>query len=286
MKVLLTGGSGILGQYVSRAFDGEQIYSFNSKDLDIRKKEQLDNLFQQHKFDIVIHLGALTDLRVCEQEKRLAAEINIEGTQNVAEICIKREVPLVFASTYYIYACNQRNFGTEQQVIEQRQLPNYYTVTKYLAEQRVKLVPQHYIVRLGSLYGRGVDDKKFVGIISRKLTAGKELSLVADQFIQPTRSETVANTIVEMIKNKVPYGTYNIVSKGFCSFYQYGCFISEYLLGNIRQITSITMKQYPTTVKQRYILADTSKLGSFINVPIEWDIDLRDYMEKELSNAA
>jgi GDP-L-fucose synthase len=58
MKILVTGGSGLVGRALT-ALDGVEWISISSKDVDLRKYDQLKDLFHKHlPFDGVIHLAA------------------------------------------------------------------------------------------------------------------------------------------------------------------------------------------------------------------------------------
>jgi len=58
MKVLVTGASGLVGRALT-ALDGVEWISVSSKDTDLRKYDQVKDLFQKHiPFDGVIHLAA------------------------------------------------------------------------------------------------------------------------------------------------------------------------------------------------------------------------------------
>ena len=72
-KVLITGGSGLLGQYLnikaSEKYDIHTIYNnnagncvdFPSSKIDIRNRNELNRLFQEFKPEIVIHSAAITN---------------------------------------------------------------------------------------------------------------------------------------------------------------------------------------------------------------------------------
>ncbi len=176
MKVAITGGKGNLGGYVAAAFrDREcQVFPFSHEYSRVEDPSILRKALDECQPDVVIHLAALTDLGLCEREKELAHLVNVVGTKNVSEQCAERKIPVVFVSTYYLYASNDGEPKQEDAVIEAEGLPNYYTTTKHEAEYFARQNDLHYIVRLGSLYGSGLEDKKIIGFICSKLRGNFE----------------------------------------------------------------------------------------------------------------
>ncbi|MEI6297052.1 MAG: NAD-dependent epimerase/dehydratase family protein, partial [bacterium] len=55
MKTIITGGTGLVGQYLQKRLDG--IY-LGSKDFDLTKEQEVVNMYTNYKPDIVIHLAA------------------------------------------------------------------------------------------------------------------------------------------------------------------------------------------------------------------------------------
>ena len=55
-KILVTGGTGMVGKYLQDILP-EAVY-IGSKDFDLRNKNEVRDMFKQHKPTNVIHLGA------------------------------------------------------------------------------------------------------------------------------------------------------------------------------------------------------------------------------------
>ena len=54
-KILVTGGTGLVGKYLQNEFDGIFI---SSKDYDLTKEDQVYAMYEKHKPDVVVHLAA------------------------------------------------------------------------------------------------------------------------------------------------------------------------------------------------------------------------------------
>ena len=83
MTLLLTGVTGTLGSDLKKLFP--EAISPPHSEFDICDKPKVDEFFKNNHIDLVIHTAALTTVRGCEENKTLAAEINIEGTKTVQQ---------------------------------------------------------------------------------------------------------------------------------------------------------------------------------------------------------
>ncbi len=169
MKVLITGGGGFIGSAVVRYLMGKGI-SVRVFDLvepnidgDIEKVRGsiLDNNIiceAVRGCDAVVHLAAMLGVRKTEIERIDCLNINIGGTVNLLEACIKDGVKkIVFSSSSEVYG--------EPSVIpikEDSELKpkSVYAITKLASEEYVKAYNKRYgikysIVRFFNVYGIG-----------------------------------------------------------------------------------------------------------------------------------
>ena len=115
-KILILGSSGFLGSHLTKAlykrneviqFDTESPPSLhtNSKFIQgsILDKELV--LTVTKGVDIVYHFAAMTDLDIVNNNPAKAIEVNIAGTSNILDACIKEKVErFIFSSSVYVYS--------------------------------------------------------------------------------------------------------------------------------------------------------------------------------------
>lgn len=113
MKCLITGGTGFLGSHLAHNLlvGGHKVtipttgirqttslqmlgargstanHFVNLVEGDIRDWDFLRKLFNEYEFTHVFHLAAISEVRKCQSDARLAYQVNVEGTVNVLEIC-------------------------------------------------------------------------------------------------------------------------------------------------------------------------------------------------------
>lgn len=131
MDVLLTGGAGFIGSHLAERLLAlghsvtclDELNDFYDPDIkrqniakarahaayrfvrgSILDADLLDDLFGNAAFEAVIHLAAWAGVRPSIQRPGLYCEVNISGTLEILERCVRHRVPrLVFASSSSVY---------------------------------------------------------------------------------------------------------------------------------------------------------------------------------------
>ncbi len=148
MKVLITGGSGFLGRVTARimrkaGYDVTILCRGNHRFLadegfsvirgDICDKTFLINAF--NGFDEVHHIASLTSISMV---KSPFYRINVEGTRNVIEACLKNRVrKMVYTSSPSVVFDGKNEEMTEESASYPEKFLNPYSETKALAEKMV-----------------------------------------------------------------------------------------------------------------------------------------------------
>ncbi|WP_438447051.1 NAD-dependent epimerase/dehydratase family protein [Gorillibacterium sp. sgz5001074] len=172
MKALVTGGTGFLGERLSRVLTERgwhitatgrnpdigarlRAHGVDFVQADLRNKERLRTMCQGQ--DVVFHCGALSSPWGAYQD---FYETNVTGTENVVEACLREGVGrLVHVSTPSIYF----DYTDRLNIHEDDPLPmkpaNPYAATKRLAEEAVRRGMGHglpsVMIRPRGIFGPG-----------------------------------------------------------------------------------------------------------------------------------
>ncbi|MCX6811253.1 MAG: dTDP-4-dehydrorhamnose reductase [Candidatus Berkelbacteria bacterium] len=238
MKILITGANGMLSLALKKKLRPKnKLILTDIHNMDITKAKKVSDFFNKTNPEIVIHAAAYTDVDGAEANKALALKINRDGTRNVALVCKKLDIPIVYISTDYIFGGGKKKPYTE------KNKPNplsVYGFSKYAGEKEIRrITKKHYITRSAWLYGPG--GKNFVMTILRLASELDELKIVNDQRGCPTYTFDLAEVISKLIKNG-KYGTYHVVNSGSCTWFQFA--------KEILKIKKIKKKVIPITSKE------------------------------------
>ena len=136
MHYLVTGGAGFIGSHLIERLLGENIQitcldNFNDyydprikeKNIanviedsnfslvrgDILDEKLVNSLFENNKFDVVVHLAARAGVRPSVQHPKLYQEVNVRGTLNLLELAKQHQIEkFVMASSSSVYGNNKK----------------------------------------------------------------------------------------------------------------------------------------------------------------------------------
>lgn len=242
-KVLVTGCNGFLASRFNEYYkDKYDILALSHKELDITNENQVYDFFKNNNIDIVFHSAAISDTGRCQRENRLAQEINVGGTINIAKGCELNNSTLIFASSDQLYAGNEEEGPYKEDIILRPN--NIYGNTKLEAEKEIKnRLEKYYNLRLTWMFSYAERNKRVnTNIITNILNAalkGEKISLATNEY----RGISYVYEVIENIEKlmNIPFGDYNFGSENDVCTYDIGCSVLENL-GLQNRIEDIIIK--------------------------------------------
>lgn len=214
---LVTGAGGLLGRdlvdVLARA--AQVVTSATRADLDVTDIEATRRLVAGH--DVVVNCAAFTAVDEAEHREGDAFAVNALGAAHLADACRMHRVRLVHLSTDYVFDGNgNRPYRASDPVSP----VSAYGRTKAAGEWAVRAMHDDVLVlRTAWLYGR--HGRCFPRTVATALREGVPLTVVDDQFGQPTWSRDVADLVLRLVEATVPAGTYHATSGGRTSWWEF-----------------------------------------------------------------
>ena len=148
MNILVTGGSGYIGNYVVKELldnnhtvsivcrkENQFIKDFSDKTTvyfqDITEQFSFDT---KHNYDLVIHLGAANDID--SKDPSFAINATVLGTKNTLEFCVKQNInKIIYFSTFQVYGYVEGDMDENVQLSP----TNDYGLTHLFAEEYIEM---------------------------------------------------------------------------------------------------------------------------------------------------
>ena len=260
MKILITGSNGLLGQKLLHKLrqdfsvelmatsKGENRVSIKEGytyfDLDITNNDAVAKFISIEKPQVVINTAAMTNVDLCEDEKKDCDALNVEAVRYLADACAMIDTHLIQISTDFI-------FDGEDGPYKEEDKPNplsYYGLSKLKSEQLLQAHSVKWtILRTIIVFGVGENLSKGNIVLWAKgaLEKGDPLNIIDDQFRAPTLAEDLADICILAAKKKA-LGIFNASGKDIMSIYEIVERIAKHYgntTENLNKISTATLNQ-------------------------------------------
>ena len=232
-RILLFGGSGILGSEVLAILQGKKFdyVAPSSGKLDIRNKDQVNKFVSTFKPTWIINCAAWTDVDGAESSFEEARQLNSIAVEYLGTVANLFNCKVIHISTDYVFDGESSEPYLETSPVHPL---NKYGESKLQGEKAfLRAVQSAYIVRTSWLYG--ISGKNFVKTIAGKALRNEEARVVNDQVGSPTSARDLAAGILAILKKKPASGIYNYSNFGSCSWFELAQKIYE-LIGADREL--------------------------------------------------
>jgi dTDP-4-dehydrorhamnose reductase len=282
MKVLVTGVKGQLGYDVVKELTkrGIEAVGTDINDMDITDAESVQKVIKQVSPDAVIHCAAYTAVDAAEENEAVCRKINVDGTQNIADVCKELDIKMIYISTDYVFN-GQGERPWEPDDVKGPQ--SVYGQTKYEGELAVQnTLEKYFIVRIAWVFG--INGKNFIKTMLKLSENHDRITVVNDQFGSPTYTYDLARLLVDMVLTD-KYGVYHATNEGICSWYEFACAIFKEAGINM-EVVPVSTAEYGAKATRPYnsrMSKEKLTENGFEKLP-PWQDALKRYLE-ELKDA-
>ena len=277
--VIVTGASGFIGRalVVRLKSLGYKVVEFNHSDGDIVDTTLFSAL---PKASHVIHLAGRHFVPDSWSEPLEFLRVNLLGTQNIIDHCLKHGSKLIFSSAY-LYGVPDYNPIAEDHPVTSN---NPYALSKYFGEQLIKFFCDYKglnatALRLFNVYGDGQNIDYLIPSVLSQVAAGHDIKV---NNLLPSRDyvyvEDVVTSIILAMESSHKYKVFNIGSGTSYSV--------EELIDIIKKVTEsdakvISREQYREN-EVMDVVADTRRAQEILHWTPKYTLEqgLRDLWSK------
>ena len=246
MKVLVTGTKGQLGYDVVNELEkrGHTAVAVDIEEMDITDAVSVERVITEAEVEAVIHCAAYTAVDAAEDNVEICRRVNAEGTENIAKVCKKLDLKMIYISTDYVFdGEGERPWEPD----DERHPLNVYGQTKYEGELAVeKYLEKYFIVRIEWVFG--VNGKNFIKTMLKLSETHEELNVVDDQVGSPTYTYDLAVLLVDMVESD-KYGRYHATNEGLCTWYEFAKEIFRQAGVEVK-VNPVTSDMFPAKAKR------------------------------------
>lgn len=223
MKILLTGHTGFIGKRLKFKMEsmGHEVFGINSS-FDIWDRIKLNVLVEDISPKLIIHSGAVSDIKKCDEFPDLAYKVNYQGSKNLAEIAAGKGIDFIYFSSDQVYNKFDLNRKTETTPPDPQ---NYYGKLKLMAEGDIKNnLSNYHILRIAWQYsvfdqipttGRG----GFLENIYSAFSESKPFYASVNSYRNFGFVYDTVNAVCKMVAGEIPFGLYNVASESDFNIY-------------------------------------------------------------------
>lgn len=273
-------GSDIAPQY-SGIQDDSPVTAMPYVQMDITNADAVEKILTNVRPDAVVHCAGWTAVDAAEDEdkRQLVHKINVDGTQNIANVCNILDCKMLYLSTDYVF--NGQGETPWQPDSKNYAALNVYGQSKLDGELAVcNTLTKYFIVRIAWVFG--LNGKNFVKTMLSLSRKFETLRVVCDQIGTPTYTIDLSRLLVDMIETD-KYGYYHATNEGgYISWYEFACEIFRQA-GYDTKVVPVTTTEYGLSKAARPFNSrlDKSKLkeAGFLPLPT-WQDALSRYLKE------
>lgn len=219
-KILLLGSTGLLGQALVKEAKNRNVeiigvaHSNADINIDITVDDSLTNLINEQKPDVVINTCAIVNHKSCDENTKLAYDVNARPSAVLANLADEMGFYYIFVSTDGYYNSDK---DKKHSVNDKIWLLNEYARTKYAGECFTLTNKNALVVRTNIVGFRGRENQPtFLEWVINSLKEQAEITLFDDYYTSSVTVTQFSKALFDLIK-KEPAGVFNLASSQVAS---------------------------------------------------------------------
>jgi len=213
-KVFITGSSGFIGKnLVEQLKIDYEIFSPNSKDLNLLDEDQVKKYLTNNNFDTILHCATHNATVTSDKDKNLVFKNNLRMFFNIARCNNLYKKMFYFGSgaeydtRNYVPKMSEDYFGTHVPVDD-------YGFSKYIMSKYIDKNSNIYDLRLFGVYGKYEDWRiRFISQSICRALFNIDITINQNVFFDYLHIDDLVKIMKKFIEAKdIPYNHYNVCS--------------------------------------------------------------------------
>tara|TARA_Y100000389_G_C17465772_1_gene525386 strand:+ start:3061 stop:3912 length:852 start_codon:yes stop_codon:yes gene_type:complete len=227
MRVIIFGGTGLLGQSIYDLFKSKRFKCYRSSlkknsefKSDLLSKKTISKFIKRIKPNLVINCAGETDVSFCNKDFKSAYKSNVLTVRNIANSLNEVGMNCLFIqiSTDQVYESNKKNKSNKE---NETSISNGYGASKFLGEIESLRYKKTLILRT-NFFGKSksINRHSYTDFIISNLIKKKKIKIPSNVFFNPINIEKLSLIIFELYKKNVT-GIFNVGSKNNISKFNF-----------------------------------------------------------------
>jgi dTDP-4-dehydrorhamnose reductase len=274
---LVLGADGQLGSAFAKALSSMcRVVAVDVQSVDICAAAELSELVRRSGPGTIVNCAAWNGVDQAEDQPLDALYTNAFAVRTLAALATEVGATLVHFSTDFVF---DGRASTPYGELDAPAPLSVYGMSKLLGDYVAATTPNHYVLRLSSLYG-GARRTSFVDRIAAMLAEGKSISVYRDRTVSLSYVPDVVDATLRLVKNGAPYGLYHCAAADFCSWYDVALEVARRTSADPSCVQPIEFSNPPTGARRPMFCAlSTTKLARAIGPLPGWQDALQRYLQ-------
>lgn len=200
MKNLIIGGSSKIGRnlnFRNYKFDFTFCKNKLSNGIYLDLTKDISNQIDLENYNAIIILSAISDPRICEENKEYSNLLNVISIKKLINLCNKKNKKIIFFSTDYIFDGTKGNYSE----IDKGNPINLYGEQKYEIENYLEQNCSNYtILRISKTFFSNLQTTCFLNNLIQEIrNSSGVIKCIEKQIFSPIFIDDIAEVIEDII---------------------------------------------------------------------------------------
>ena len=276
MRVLIVGAAGQLGQaMVTRLGSEHDVTAWTRQDIDLTRHQDVREAIGELAPQAIVNCAGFNQVDAAEDDQVTALEVNAMAVGTLARAAAMLDAVLVHYSTDFVFAGTASTPYAETDMPEPR---SAYAQSKLVGEWLAADAPNHYVLRVESLFG-GPHRRSSIDRIVDLVRSGQPAPVFADRVVSPSFVPDVAEASAFILRTQPQAGVYHCVNSGHATWLTVGQEIVKQLGRSEAALKPVSVGDVKLRAQRpQFAALDNAKLARAGHPMPSWQDAVRRYL--------